>query len=108
MLASASLNGGRPPTVPANGEDGDGDADFEDDAEEGEVAQASTVTALHNVPRRINMRGSKVQRKFRIPLVVRDSEGKIMAGRRSRGGLPGSGVRVSSGKPKEMVSFLKK
>lgn len=70
-----------------------------------ETPETEAVAGLNIVPRRVAERGTKNTRKHNIPVVKRQ-DGAI-APRHSRRGsrLPGVGSRVTSGKPKKMVSF---
>ena len=99
MLASAQL-GGCPSAAPLTQSDDEGGDD--DDA----PAQPPAATgALNMVPRRVAARGTRAQRKFSIPVVKRDADGKVVSGKRIRSARPGESVRVSGGKPKTMVAF---
>jgi hypothetical protein len=78
----------------------------EDEDEMGDDNEETTepIGAANIVPRRVAERGTKLTRKHNIPVVKR-VDGAI-APRPKRGSrLPGSGQRITSGKPKKLVSF---
>lgn len=83
--------------VAVAGEDDDEDAEGEDDEDmSGEAARKAAEDAVKNVPggnfipKKWKRVGTRQERKFKIPVVRRDADGKIIGNKGRRRRLPGN------------------
>mmetsp|Transcript_19349 Transcript_19349/g.43886 ORF Transcript_19349/g.43886 Transcript_19349/m.43886 type:complete len:151 (+) Transcript_19349:55-507(+) len=98
LRASQLLGGGV--SVPGAAMEDEDDEQVEQGSGDDAIIRTSGVNEL---PRKHRERGNRSEQKFKVRVVQRDSSGKLIS--RKAGRLPGRAVRVTGGRPKEMVSF---
>jgi hypothetical protein len=84
-----------------DGEEREGEAEDEGSAEKAASGMSNAIGRMNKAM------GTRLQRKYHIPVVRRDEHGKMLGRKNSRGKGPGSGFggKAVGGRPKVMVGF---